>query len=320
MPRLIDGGLLCECDCAVMSLKLPPSLPSFLVPRAALLSCLVLAGAQAYAAPRANPAYASNGAEQLAGYINNFRSNPPSCDGGRARPVAPLTLQSALFRVRLERGLLLESAMKNAGYRADFANAVSVSGVRDAGAAMDAIEGPYCELLSSARFSDIGVLRSGDDWVILLAAPYRAPAVVDLNDAGKAILAAVNAARSRPRSCGERSFAAAAPVAWSDLLGRAALGHSRDMATRRYFDHHEADGSDAAERVQRLGYRWSRVGENIASGQGSPEEAVAGWIASPGHCANLMNPNYTQMGAAFAINQASENKTMYWTQVFATPK
>lgn len=293
---------------------------SAILPRAAVLSCLVLACAQAMAAPRTNPAYASNGAEQLAGYINHFRANPPSCDGGRARPAPPLALQSALFRVRLERGLLLENAMQHAGYRAEYANAVSVSGVRDAGAAMDAIEGPYCELLTSARFSDIGVLRMGDDWVILLAAPFRAAAVAELGDAGQTILAAVNAARARPRNCGERSFAAAPPVAWSELLGRAALGHSRDMAQRRYFDHHEADGSDAAERVQRLGYRWSRVGENIASGQGSPEEAVAGWIASPGHCANLMNPNYTQMGAAYAINQASENRTMYWTQVFATPK
>lgn len=256
------------------------------------------------------------GAAQLARYINDFRANPPAC--GTA--AAPLALQPALFEVRLARGLLLENAMKNAGYRSEYAGAVSVNGPRDAGAAMAAIEGPYCALLTSARFADIGVLRNGDEWVVLLAAPYRAPVIGTGPDAGRTILDAVNAARAVPRLCGQRAFNAAPPVTWNELLGRAALGHSRDMAQRVYFDHRESDGSDAAERVTRLGYRWSRVGENIASGLGTPEEAVAGWIDSPGHCANLMNPAYTQMGAAYAVNQNSENGTLYWTQVFATPK
>jgi uncharacterized protein YkwD len=285
------------------------------------LSALLLSS-HAGAAAKAPRARVDAGARQLAGYINDLRANPPRCGsgGGGAYPVAPLALQSALFEVRLQRGLLLENAIKNAGYRADYANAVSVSGPADARGAMDAIVGPYCALLTSERFSDIGVLHIDDDWVVLLAAPWRAPALAEWPQAGKTILAAVNAARARPRACGERQFAAAPPVAWNDTLGQAALGHSRDMAERRYFDHHEADGSDAGQRAQRLGYRWSRIGENIASGLGSPEEAVAGWIASPGHCANLMNPNYTQMGAAYAVNRASENQTLYWTQVFATPK
>ncbi|MDB5962905.1 MAG: hypothetical protein JWP59_4199 [Massilia sp.] len=262
------------------------------------------------AAPR------DGGAAQLARYINDFRANPPAC----GKQAASLTLQPALFEVRLARGLLLENAMKNAGYRSEYAGAVSVDGPQDARAAMAAIEGPYCALLTSSRFADIGVLRRGDEWVVLLATPYRAPVIGSWPDAGKTILDAVNAARAVPRLCGQRAFNAAPPVTWNDLLGRAALGHSRDMAQRVYFDHRENDGSDAAERVARLGYRWSRVGENIASGLGTPEEAVAGWIGSPGHCANLMNPAYTQMGAAYAVNQASENGTLYWTQVFATPK
>lgn len=259
-------------------------------------------------------------ATELAGYINDFRASPPACDGRRSQPAPPLALQTALFEVRLQRGLLLENAMKNAGYQSEYAGAVSVAGPRDARAAMAAIARPYCALLTSERFSDIGVLRDGDDWVVLLATPYRPPVLADWPDAGRTILDAVNAARARPRRCGDRSFGAAPPVTWNDLLGRAALGHSRDMAERVYFDHHESDGSDAAERVARLGYRWSRVGENIASGLGTPQAAVDGWISSPGHCANLMNPNYTQMGAAYAVNRKSEHGTLYWTQVFATPK
>lgn len=296
-------------------------------PRRLLSPCLsprlwlcVCTAAATLGAARPAAAQGPRDAVALAHYINDLRAERSHCGDRGDRGGPPLSLQAPLFQVRLEPGLLLQNAMKNAGYRAEFASAVSVSGPRDAAAAMEAIVARYCGVLTSARFSDIGVLHAGDDWVVLLAAPYRPPAVAEWPAAGHAILAAVNQARAQPRLCGARAFAAAPPVTWNEILGRAALGHSRDMAERVYFDHREGDGSDAGERAQRLGYRWSRIGENIASGLGTPQAAVDGWVASPGHCANLMNPHYTEMGAAYAVNRASENGTLYWTQVFATPR
>ena len=50
-----------------------------------------------------------------------------------------------------------------------------------------------------------------------------------------------------------------------------------------------------------------------------PEDAVAGWIKSPGHCANLMNPAFAEMGVAFAIDAASD-MGIYWAQAFGTPR
>ena len=76
----------------------------------------------------------------------------------------------------------------------------------------------------------------------------------------------------------------------------------------------------AADRATAAGYRWVRVGENIASGQRTVEDAVASWLDSPGHCANIMNPAFTEMGAAYAINPQSRNRTAYWTQVFGAPR
>ena len=62
------------------------------------------------------------------------------------------------------------------------------------------------------------------------------------------------------------------------------------------------------------------TGENIAAGsQMTPETAVAGWIRSPGHCANLMNPGFSEMGAAFAVDARSE-MGVYWTQAFGAPR
>jgi uncharacterized protein YkwD len=48
-------------------------------------------------------------------------------------------------------------------------------------------------------------------------------------------------------------------------------------------------------------------------------QVVSDWLGSPGHCANIMNPAFTEMGAAYAVNPANENRTPYWTQMFGRP-
>jgi uncharacterized protein YkwD len=70
--------------------------------------------------------------------------------------------------------------------------------------------------------------------------------------------------------------------------------------------------------VTRAGYRWSLVGENIASGVGSAREAVADWLASPHHCANIMTAGFRQMGVAFAVNRANP-QIIDWTEDFGRP-
>ena len=108
----------------------------------------------------------------------------------------------------------------------------------------------------------------------------------------------VNAARAKTRLCGRQRFAAARPLSWNASLGAAAQGHSKAMAYGNYFAHKDPDGDMPADRARAAGYRGRQIGENIAAGQGSPGKAMAGWLASPGHCANLMNPMFTQVGAA----------------------
>jgi uncharacterized protein YkwD len=86
------------------------------------------------------------------------------------------------------------------------------------------------------------------------------------------------------------------------------------MAEHDYFDHVDRRGAGVAERARQHGYRWRAIGENIAAGQGSPQQVVAGWLASPGHCANILSPDFTEMGAAYAINDKAALE-IYWTQV-----
>jgi uncharacterized protein YkwD len=142
--------------------------------------------------------------------------------------------------------------------------------------------------------------------------------VGDNRSVGKALLAEVNAARARPRMCGRQRFAAARPLSWNAALGAAAQGHSKAMAYGNYFAHRDPDGEMPTDRARAAGYRGRQVGENIAAGQRSPGRAMAGWLASPGHCANLMNPMFTQVGAGFASESRSD-EGVYWTMVFGAP-
>jgi uncharacterized protein YkwD len=93
------------------------------------------------------------------------------------------------------------------------------------------------------------------------------------------------------------------------------------MANNNFFSHTGSDGQSVGYRATQAGYTWSAVGENIAAG--IPYSAVGavmqGWIDSPGHCANLMRSNYTELGAAKASNPSS-TYVIYWTQVFGRPR
>ena len=268
------------------------------------------------------PARARGGPELLA-LINAYRAAPGKCGGRQSSAAPPLAPHHALAGVRIATGTFLELALEQAGYQAEHAEAIYLSGPADAGAAMDAIRLPYCKTLLNPKFTVVGVARSGSSWQLVFAEPLTvAPvkALPELQASGLVILALVNAARAEGRSCGGRAFGAAPALAWNGALAAAALAHSDDMASHGYFGHTGSDASVAATRAARAGYQFRRVGENIAFGQDSAQDAVAGWLASPGHCANIMNASFTEMGSGFAAGREGKQLRLYWTQVFGTPR
>jgi uncharacterized protein YkwD len=128
----------------------------------------------------------------------------------------------------------------------------------------------------------------------------------------------VNAARSKSRKCGSERFPAAPPLIASRELNEAAARHARDMARKDYFDHRSIDGSQPKDRVLRAGYQPRLTGENIALGPESAEEVVAGWLASPGHCANIMDSRFQHIGVGLATGHGRGK--IYWVQNFGAPK
>lgn len=128
----------------------------------------------------------------------------------------------------------------------------------------------------------------------------------------------INEVRAKPRRCGPMAFKPAPPVEWNFSLERAARMHSYEMATQNFFAHRWPDSTHVGIRVQEAGYNWRYVGENIYAGINTVSDAVYGWLESEGHCKTIMNPDYTELGAACASNRNSQYES-YWTQVFASP-
>jgi len=107
----------------------------------------------------------------------------------------------------------------------------------------------------------------------------------------------------------ERAKEGLPALVWNATLATAARAHSIDMSTGRFMSHTGSDGSTLRMRVERLGFMdWSRVGENVAYGQRTPQAVVSAWMNSPGHRRNIMS-DFTMLGVGFDNN--------YWTQKFA---
>ncbi len=148
------------------------------------------------------------------------------------------------------------------------------------------------------------------------------------------ILVAINKARAVARDChdGLGLVAAAPALTWNNELYASALEHSTDLATSNTFSHYgsgtasDVTGSNNGnssyfiDRIEANGYNnYTIIGENIAGGQESIEAAITAWLASPAHCTNIMNPEFTEIGVAVATN-ANSDYGIYWTQSFGSKK
>jgi len=136
-----------------------------------------------------------------------------------------------------------------------------------------------------------------------------------------ALLQSVNEFRASPRRCGARgSFSPAAPLRWNDTLARLASTHAQGMAARNEVEHNDAKGRGPAERATAAGYAWQVFAENVAGNYPGTAEVMAGWQASPGHCANLMNPAVREFGVGCAPGVRGSAFKTYWAMELAKPR
>ena len=233
------------------------------------------------------------------------------------RPLRPSEALDVAAQSMAE-GKDLASALVAAGYRARSSASVRVrtpKGRNDAIA--KTLSERSCDHVANPEFVDIGVYRRGEEaWMVFangatLPGPDDAELIAD-------VLAQLNELRSQSRNCGSRHFAATQALTPSAPLQQAAREHAADMAANGFLDHSGSDSSGPSDRATRAGYAWKRIAENVAAGQVRAEDVAATWLESPGHCANLMDPRYTQTGIAYAVNE-KDSRGIYWVQLYGMP-
>ena len=215
------------------------------------------------------------------------------------------------------RGAALHDSIERSGYTAAAVSGIHVENITTT--QRPAPGAATCRALRDASLRDAGTFERGNDLWIVLAAPVALPVAGAEASVAALALELVNRARESQQHCGTRDMAPTQPLRLSAQLAHAAARHAQDMAQHHYFEHQDRGGHTPADRVRATGYAELRVGENIALGPLSTEDAIAGWLKSPGHCENLMDPNFQEMGIAFAREQGMHTD-VYWVQVLATPK
>ncbi len=170
-----------------------------------------------------------------------------------------------------------------------------------------------CNQIMDADFTEIGVAKTDLSWVLLLATPnipiYWNPDSININ----LVVEETNKYRKMGARCGNRYFPPLEAVVWNEKLAEAARLHSNDMNENQYFEHTGTGGSTMVSRIEQTGYCYRTIGENIAMGETQTEVSVVeGWMNSPGHCQNIMNGSFTEMGVA--------RSGFYWAQVFGSPR
>jgi uncharacterized protein YkwD len=239
--------------------------------------------------------------------------------GGISPPARALRHNLALDRAAEQwaNGHSLASAAQLSGYEAESTAGLHIKGPDTASVPL--LKQSGCRSVTNPAYRDVGMYRRGAESWLVLGSVYTAPTSTQAPILATRALQLVNEIRARGARCGDRSFAPAPPVKLSPTLAGVALGHADDMAKHNYFEHEDLSGRSPADRVRAVGYQEKLVGENIAYGPKSAEEVVQGWLDSPGHCENIMDPRFAEMGIAFAAGQAAR-RGLFWVQLLVAPK
>jgi len=172
-----------------------------------------------------------------------------------------------------------------------------------AGCGKDAIDSIHLPGCDGGGCAGAGCIADGGSW------PAEWAALED------EVLTRVNDIRLAGASCANDRFGPVPALSMNAALRQAARCHSLDMGNQNYFTHDSKDGRSPWTRMANAGYHGFPAAENIAAGYGDARSVMNGWMASPGHCRNIMLSTATEIGVGFAFYSQSDYRT-YWTQDF----
>ncbi|PIY97118.1 MAG: hypothetical protein COY66_01155 [Candidatus Kerfeldbacteria bacterium CG_4_10_14_0_8_um_filter_42_10] len=109
------------------------------------------------------------------------------------------------------------------------------------------------------------------------------------------------------------------PLQLSYALTQTAELKAQDMLNNQYFAHISPQGKTPWDWLNQTNYLYSMAGENLAINFNSPEEMMAQWLASPTHRANILDPDFKEMGVAIVSGKFKNNNTILIVQHFGAP-
>jgi uncharacterized protein YkwD len=109
------------------------------------------------------------------------------------------------------------------------------------------------------------------------------------------------------------------PLVLNAALNRAAQSYAQTMASTNCFSHTCPPVTDFGQRAVQAGYTWKTLGENIAAGYATADDTFNAWMNSSGHRANILNPDFRDMGLGMAVVQGSQYR-IYWAQEFGAQR
>lgn len=114
----------------------------------------------------------------------------------------------------------------------------------------------------------------------------------------------------------ERSKKRLGRLDWNDRLADMARSYSKQMSKENFFSHYDPDGKTVVDRAKNIKVSWQKIGENLFYCIGMTEFtdfAVKGWMKSPSHRRNILDPQWTASG--IGVYEARDGR-VFVTQVF----
>lgn len=133
------------------------------------------------------------------------------------------------------------------------------------------------------------------------------------------ILAAVNAAHVVSRTNAERTDEGLRSLSRNAMLDAAAEMKAKDMAAKGYYAHVSPEGLTPMYWVERAGYKYLIIGENLVVNRTDADQVVDAFMGSSGHRANILRDDFTEIGVGVANGVYKGKDATFTVQIFAAP-
>lgn len=128
----------------------------------------------------------------------------------------------------------------------------------------------------------------------------------------------LNAVRQQGDAPCASTAATMQPLAWESRLASSAHAQAADLALRDLLSHFDARQRGLGVRLRNAGYAAAGAGENLAAGQTDFDDTLQAWLASPSHCANLMQPEFRDVGLA-CVQRRGSRYERFWVAHLGAP-